>query len=283
MAFFDDTLRVGRIPDLLNKARIQREFERTVVADVPQQIEKQVQRRDRLDGGERAAPVAGRRRARQEAARQRTTDRVVGGDTSGFQYDRARLIDTVGRRRKPPCRPTTRSARRRQWPTACARPSPARRWRRPARSPSARWSRCLPPRPPPTSPASSPPGAIAVLGMFVIPSKRAQAKADLRRRIAEMRDKLMERPAHAVRARGRSQRPRRDGRGGALHALCPRRARQAHGARQGACRDRRVPGPDSHRNRSRRRLSDLCPPPSSWVRVAVPASLSTTSRQQIIH
>ena len=31
MAFFDETLRVGRIPDLLNKARMQREFERTVV------------------------------------------------------------------------------------------------------------------------------------------------------------------------------------------------------------------------------------------------------------
>ena len=42
IAFFDDTLRVGRIPDLLNKARIQREFERTVVGQTPQQIEKQV-------------------------------------------------------------------------------------------------------------------------------------------------------------------------------------------------------------------------------------------------
>ena len=42
IAFFDDTLRVGRLPDLLNKARIQREFERTVVGETPQLIEKQV-------------------------------------------------------------------------------------------------------------------------------------------------------------------------------------------------------------------------------------------------
>jgi hypothetical protein len=34
-------------------------------------------------------------------------------------------------------------------------------------------------------------GAIAVLGMFVIPSKRAHAKGELRKRIAEMREKLM--------------------------------------------------------------------------------------------
>src|SRR4029453_11974039 len=34
-------------------------------------------------------------------------------------------------------------------------------------------------------------GSIAVLGLFVIPSKRAQAKAQLRDRIAEMRAKLM--------------------------------------------------------------------------------------------
>ena len=34
-------------------------------------------------------------------------------------------------------------------------------------------------------------GSIAVLGLFVIPSKRAQAKAQLRERIAEMREKLM--------------------------------------------------------------------------------------------
>ena len=33
--FFDDTLRIGRVIDLLNRARVQKEFEDKVVADAP--------------------------------------------------------------------------------------------------------------------------------------------------------------------------------------------------------------------------------------------------------
>ena len=34
--YFDETLRLARVFDLLNKSRIQKEFEQRVVADVPQ-------------------------------------------------------------------------------------------------------------------------------------------------------------------------------------------------------------------------------------------------------
>jgi hypothetical protein len=40
--FFDDTMRIGRMFDLLNRARVQEGFERRVIADAPQQIEKRV-------------------------------------------------------------------------------------------------------------------------------------------------------------------------------------------------------------------------------------------------
>jgi small GTP-binding protein len=40
--FFDETFRLGRVFDLLVKARIQREFERLVVADTPQRVESKV-------------------------------------------------------------------------------------------------------------------------------------------------------------------------------------------------------------------------------------------------
>jgi hypothetical protein len=43
MAFFDDTLRLARVLDLINTQRIQGEFERQVVADTPRQIEQEVQ------------------------------------------------------------------------------------------------------------------------------------------------------------------------------------------------------------------------------------------------
>jgi small GTP-binding protein len=41
-AFFDETLRVGRVLDLLNRERIRGEFERRVVADLPREIEGKV-------------------------------------------------------------------------------------------------------------------------------------------------------------------------------------------------------------------------------------------------
>ena len=40
--YFDDTLRLGRVFDLLNRSRVQQEFEQQVVADAPQQIERRV-------------------------------------------------------------------------------------------------------------------------------------------------------------------------------------------------------------------------------------------------
>lgn len=42
VAFFDDTLRIGRILYLLNKSRLKAEFARDVIQDMPQLIERQV-------------------------------------------------------------------------------------------------------------------------------------------------------------------------------------------------------------------------------------------------
>jgi small GTP-binding protein len=41
-AYFEDTLRIGRVVDLLNRARIQQEFEERVVGDTSRQIERRV-------------------------------------------------------------------------------------------------------------------------------------------------------------------------------------------------------------------------------------------------
>jgi hypothetical protein len=43
MLFFDDTIRLGRVFDLVNAKRIQSDFEQRVVADAPRQIEQEVQ------------------------------------------------------------------------------------------------------------------------------------------------------------------------------------------------------------------------------------------------
>jgi small GTP-binding protein len=97
--FYDDTMRIGRVMDLLNRSRVQQGFEQQVVADAPQQIEKKVQElvdwlvdSDYRQWQRISAHLLERRREYRE--------RIVGenGDpeTRAFHRDRARLVDSVG-------------------------------------------------------------------------------------------------------------------------------------------------------------------------------------------
>ncbi len=42
MAFFDETVRLARVADLVNKTKVKNEFEHKVVGELPQVIEKRV-------------------------------------------------------------------------------------------------------------------------------------------------------------------------------------------------------------------------------------------------
>jgi small GTP-binding protein len=94
--FFEDTFRLPRFLDLMNKSRIQQEFEQKVIADVPQRIERRVS--ELIDWLVEAnlrqwqavhEHLADRRREHQS--------RIVGDATIGtFHYDRERLMDSVG-------------------------------------------------------------------------------------------------------------------------------------------------------------------------------------------
>jgi hypothetical protein len=190
MTFFDDTLRVGRIPDLLNKARVQREFERDVVADVPQQIEKQVQ--DLIDW--MVASELRQWQAVTEHVNRRAKEhegRMMGGETSGFQYDRKKLIDTVGRAANKAVQSYDREREAAAMAdgvrTAVAGAALAQAGAIGLGAMVAALA---------TTTAADvtgivAAGTIAVLGMFVIPSKRKQAKSQLRDRIERMRSDLM--------------------------------------------------------------------------------------------
>jgi small GTP-binding protein len=96
-AYFEDTLRLGRIMDLMNRARIQKEFEDRVVADAPRQIDRRVT--ELIDW------LIDQDFRQWQAVTSRLTDRtrehgsrVLGAPEVGtFHQDRARLIDSVGR------------------------------------------------------------------------------------------------------------------------------------------------------------------------------------------
>lgn len=94
--YFDNTLRIGRVFDLLNRSRIQHEFEQQVVGRSPEQIEERVG--DLVDWLV-AADLRQWQAVTEHLAdrRRRYHDRIVGEDSSRFHYDRTRLIDAVGR------------------------------------------------------------------------------------------------------------------------------------------------------------------------------------------
>jgi len=95
--YFDDNLRLGRVFDLVNRSRIQREFELQVVADAPQQIERHVS--DIIDwlvdqDYRQWQAVSARLATRHHAH----GDRILGTTEIGsFHQDRTRLLESVGR------------------------------------------------------------------------------------------------------------------------------------------------------------------------------------------
>lgn len=95
--FFEDTFRLARVFDLLNKERIQQEYEQYVIADTAQRIERKVSEMidwlvdsDLRQWQAVTEHLAERRREHE--------DRIVGSANIGsFHYDRERLIDAVSR------------------------------------------------------------------------------------------------------------------------------------------------------------------------------------------
>jgi small GTP-binding protein len=93
--FFDETFRLGRVFDLLVKARVQREFERLVVADTPQRVESKVGEIMHwlLDSDLRQWQAV----TKHLAERNREHKGSVLGDIGmgSFYQDRQTLIDTI--------------------------------------------------------------------------------------------------------------------------------------------------------------------------------------------
>ncbi len=94
-SYFDDTMRLPRVLDLLNKSRLEAEFERKVIADTPREVERRVDSvidwlvASELQQWKTLHDLVERRRSDQSG-------RLLGG-LSSFDYDREKLLDTLGR------------------------------------------------------------------------------------------------------------------------------------------------------------------------------------------
>jgi hypothetical protein len=189
--YFDETLRLAKVFDLLNKSRIQQEFEHRVVGDVPQRIEARVGElidwlveSDLRQWQAVMEHIAERRRQHQE--------RIVGDAAGGnFHFDRERLIEGVGREAQRVVESYDKVAEAEMIAFAAQTSVAALAAVEVGALSLGTLVTILA-----TTAAADATGivlasALAVLGLFVIPARRRQAKTDLRNRIATLREQLI--------------------------------------------------------------------------------------------
>lgn len=188
--FFDETFRLGRIFDLLNKDRIQQAFEQQVVQDTPQRIERKVDElidwlvdQDLRQWKAVNDHLAERRREYQS--------RIVGDLGGGsFKFDRERLLEGLGRRAQRVVETYNKS---REAETIAENAQAAVATSLAVELGAVGLGTLV------TVLASTVAAdvtgillasAVAAIGLFIIPARRQQAKQDLREKIANMRTQL---------------------------------------------------------------------------------------------
>jgi len=194
--YFDDTMRIGRVLDLLNRSRVQEGFERQVVADAPQQIEKRVN--EIVDWLVDADYRQWQRVVRHLSDRRKEFRGRILGDESDeaegrpFHEERRRLVDAVGTAAQ---RVVETYDRRHEASTLADGARNAVAAAAAAGAGAVGLGTIV------TIAASTAAAdvtgiilasVIAALGFFIIPAKRSQAKAQMRRKIADVRARLSE-------------------------------------------------------------------------------------------
>jgi hypothetical protein len=190
VAFFDDTMRITRIFDLVNKSKMKADFEAKVVGEMPQVIERRV---SEVIDWLVAADLRQWEAVMEHLSKRRHAhaDRIVGRVGGSFDFDRTRLLDSVGRAASQSIETydkegeSTRLAESVQ--VAVAGTALAEIGAiglgavltHVAVTAAADFTGIL---------AAS---TVAALGLFIIPNRRSMAKKDLKERIVELREKLM--------------------------------------------------------------------------------------------
>jgi small GTP-binding protein len=187
--YFDETLRIGRVMDLLNRSRITQGFEEQVVADTPQQIDKRIGElvdwlvdMDLRQWQSVTAHLAERRR--------QYRDRIVGEDPGRFHYDRTRLIDSVTRESQR----VVDSYDRRQEAQEIADGARNAVAAAAAVGASALGLGTIVAVAATTAAADVTgfimASVLAAVGFFILPAKRRRAKDEMRRKVADLRERL---------------------------------------------------------------------------------------------
>jgi small GTP-binding protein len=189
--FFDDVIRIGRVFDLVRKELIQREFERLVVTDVPQRLESRVAELiDWLvDADLRQWQAVTDHLAER---RQQYKDRIVGGtDVGAFHLERERLIEGVGRETSRAVEAYDKARQAEQIASGVRSAVAATAVLEVGAVSVGVIITALA-----TTMAVDVTGIVmasllALLGIFILPAKRRQARKEMHERVAQMRQTLI--------------------------------------------------------------------------------------------
>jgi small GTP-binding protein len=190
--FFEETFRLARVFDLISKDRVQHEFEQKVVGDVPQRIEAKVNElidwlveSDLRQWQAVMDHLAERRRTHQ--------DRIVGDPGIGsFHYDRDRLMTAVGREATRVVETFDKKREAQEIAEGAQTAVAASAALEIGAVGLGTLVTVLA-----TTAAADVTGVLmasvlAAIGLFIIPARRRQAKAQMREKVAALRTQLVE-------------------------------------------------------------------------------------------
>ena len=190
--YFEDTLRVARVFDLLNRSRVQQEFEERVVADAPAQVDRRVS--ELIDWLVEQDFRQWQALSAKLAARQREHgDRILGGAEIGsFHADRTRLLESVGRESQR----VVETYDRRRESGAIADGARAAVAATAAIGASAVGLGAVVSLAASTAAADITgilaAGVLAAVGLLIIPAKRRRAREEMRAKVSALRAKLVD-------------------------------------------------------------------------------------------
>jgi small GTP-binding protein len=193
MAYFDETLRLARVFDLVNTQRIQGEFERQVVADTPLEIEREVNALiDWLVAKDLRQWQATLEYLDRHRAKVRDQEEKIIGQVGGpFEYNRRALLDSVGRAAKEVVLTYDREAEARQLAQGVRDAVAGVALMQVGAVGLGALLVALLHTALADFTGILAAGTLAIVGLLIIPTKRRRAKNDLNAKLGDLRQRLM--------------------------------------------------------------------------------------------
>jgi small GTP-binding protein len=191
MEFFDSTLRLARIFDLVNQSRIERAFDKEVLGDLPRVVERRV---DEVIDWMVASDLRQWQGVMEQLERRRLkhADRIIGRVAGVFEHDRARLLESVRREAARALETYDREAEARRLAESVQAAVAGTAVVQVSAIGLGTMVTMLATTTLADMTGILAAGAVSVLGLLILPARRTAAKGELRAKVEQMRARLME-------------------------------------------------------------------------------------------